>query len=164
MWDVLREAKTGRAAVVLFRHARAPGTSDPPGFKIGDCATQRNLDAAGRAQAQRVGTTFRDAGVMVGRVLASQWCRSTETAEIAFPGLVTPEPAFNSFFDAPEREAGQTREARAILADWRGAGVMVVVTHQVNITALTGIAPRDGEGVVVTISGSDLRVVGRIQP
>jgi hypothetical protein len=121
VWDVLREGTTGRTAVVLFRHARAPGTGDPPGFKIGDCATQRNLDEAGRAQARRIGQAFQSEGFRVGLVLASQWCRATQTAELAFPGLVTPEPAFNSFFDTPERGDDQTQEARAILAWTRHA-------------------------------------------
>lgn len=33
----------------MLRHAIAPGTGDPPGFTLGDCATQRNLDDRGRA-------------------------------------------------------------------------------------------------------------------
>ena len=42
--------------VLLMRHARTePGIGDPPGFSLGNCGTQRNLDAEGRAQARRVG-------------------------------------------------------------------------------------------------------------
>ena len=41
--------------VALFRHALAPGTFDPPGFRLGDCGTQRNLNDEGRAQARRIG-------------------------------------------------------------------------------------------------------------
>jgi len=37
--------------VAAFRHALAPGTFDPPGFTLGDCSTQRNLNDEGRAQA-----------------------------------------------------------------------------------------------------------------
>lgn len=44
---------------VLLRHALAPGTGDPAGFRLGDCATQRNLSADGQDQARRIGAAFR---------------------------------------------------------------------------------------------------------
>ena len=47
---------------------------------------------------------------------------------------------------------------------WKGPGALVVVTHQVNITALTGIVPSSGEGVVLQNAGNNLKVVGRIPP
>lgn len=134
-WAVLK-----RGGVVLFRHANVPGVGDPAGMKIGDCATQRNLDDVGRAQARRIGEVFRSRGIAVGKVLASQWCRSTQTAELAFPGQVTTEPAYNSFFGDRSSEPQQTDAARKILDGWSGPGALVVVTHQVNITALTGVA------------------------
>ena len=39
--------------VALIRHGNAPPGygGDPPGFKIDDCTTQRNLDDLGREQA-----------------------------------------------------------------------------------------------------------------
>lgn len=42
-WQALRE---GRALLIL-RHANAPGLGDPPGFRLSDCSTQRNLDERG---------------------------------------------------------------------------------------------------------------------
>lgn len=151
-------------AIVLFRHANAPGTGDPAGFRLGDCATQRNLDDAGREQARRIGEAFRSRGIAVGRVLASRWCRAQETASLAFPGRAEGEPAFDSFFDARERRDSATAAARKILEGWQGPGALVVATHQVNITALTGIVPRSGEGVVLRIENGEIRIIGRIQP
>jgi phosphohistidine phosphatase SixA len=150
--------------IVLFRHALAPGTGDPPNFKLNECNTQRNLNDEGRAQARRIGEAFRARGIRVSRVLTSQWCRTRETAQLAFPGLVRDEPAFNSFFGDRSTEAAQTRTARAILEAWRGPEVLVVVTHQVNITALTDIVPDSGEGVVVRVRQGRLEVVGRVTP
>jgi hypothetical protein len=41
--------------VALMRHTDAPGgAGDPPGFRVDDCATQRNLSAKGRADAARI--------------------------------------------------------------------------------------------------------------
>jgi phosphohistidine phosphatase SixA len=158
-WEALRAD-----AAVLFRHATAPGTGDPAGMRLGDCSTQRNLDGAGRAQAQRIGEAVRAQGVAVGAVLTSRWCRTAETADLAFPGLARAEPAFDSFFDERGEGPARTGEARRILLGWGGPGALVVVTHQVNITALTGVAPSSGEGVVVRHAGGDLVVVGRVKP
>ena len=150
--------------VVLFRHALAPGVGDPPGFQLGDCSTQRNLNDEGRAQARRLGQAFKAQKIQVGAVWSSQWCRTRETADLAFPQLRRDQPAFNSFFAQADAAAEQTRVAQALLADWRGPGVLVVVTHQVNITALTGVVPASGEGVVVRPTAQGLEVLGRVTP
>lgn len=157
-WRALREG-----AVVLFRHANAPGVGDPPGMRIDDCATQRNLDAAGRDQARAIGREFAARGIEVGRVLTSRWCRAVDTAGLAFPGRPVPEPAFDSFFDRREERVRQTAAALRVLEEWRGPGALVVVTHQVNIAALTGISPASAEGVVATIDAGALRPAGRIR-
>ncbi|MGG5890306.1 histidine phosphatase family protein [Falsiroseomonas sp. HC035] len=158
-WDVLREG-----GIVLFRHALAPGGGDPPGMRLGDCATQRNLSPEGRAQAARIGQAFRERGIVVGAVLASGWCRALETADLAFPGRAAREPDFDSFF--ADRTAGpaQTEAARRRLLAWSGPGALFVSTHQVNITALTGIFPASGEGIVLDRRDGALVVVGRIRP
>lgn len=155
---------------VLFRHALAPGTGDPPGFKLDDCRTQRNLSDEGRVQARRIGQSFAERGIKVAAVWSSQWCRTRETADLAFPRQRVDRPAFNSFFADRGVAADQTREALALLSDWRGPGVLVVVTHQVNITALTDIVPASGEGIVVQAIGLEqqgaprLKVLGRVNP
>lgn len=146
----------------ILRHAIAPGTGDPPDFTLGDCTTQRNLDARGRDQARAIGTAFRDAGIAVDRVLTSQWCRSAETAELLDLGEVREEAALNSFFADRSTRAAQTAATRALLAALPAQETAVLVSHQVNITALTGVYPRSGEVVILRI-GDDGRVtaVGR---
>lgn len=153
--------------VVLYRHALAPGGGDPPGFRLGDCSTQRNLSDAGREQARRLGQALREqlGGVAVGAVWASPWCRTLETARLAFAAPpVQAQPAFASFFEQPDREAAALAAAREQLAAWRGPGVLVVVTHQVNITGLTGVFPASGEGVALRWDGPEPRLLGRIAP
>lgn len=159
-WRLLKEP----GAIILFRHATAPGTGDPAAFVLGDCATQRNLDGKGRAEARALGAAFRTRGIVVGKVLSSQWCRSRDTAELAFPGQVVEEPAFNSFFGNRADEPAATAKARQMLSDWQGPGVLVAVTHQVNITALTGVAPRSGEGIILRIGPGGPEVLGRLPP
>jgi phosphohistidine phosphatase SixA len=154
--------------IILFRHANAPGVGDPPNFQVGDCSTQRNLDEVGRTQAKRIGEYLQLNGVKVNRAVTSQWCRCKETAALAFSNLTVgarqENPAFNSFFNDRQDEPKQTESAKALLMAWNGPGTLVVVTHQVNITALTGVFPQSGEGIVLQKQGNQLKVVGRITP
>lgn len=65
----------------MLRHAQTvPGTGDPPGFRLDDCATQRHLGELGRTQARAWGELLRREGVRVDWVHASAWCRCQETA------------------------------------------------------------------------------------
>ncbi|WP_422019100.1 histidine phosphatase family protein [Roseibium sp.] len=149
--------------IVLFRHALAPGTGDPANFTLGDCSTQRNLNNQGRADSRAIGQAFQDKGIKVGRVLTSQWCRCVETAELAFPGQVEEEPVFNSFFQNRSAGPEQTRAGQRILEQWSGDGALVIITHQVNITALTDIFPQSGEGIVVEMNDGEIEVIGRLR-
>jgi phosphohistidine phosphatase SixA len=153
-------------AIVLFRHATAPGVGDPERFRLEDCRTQRNLSDEGRAEAWRLGEQFRQRRIAVAAVLTSQWCRARDTARLMFGEQAMDEPAFNSFFrQAPAQRDAQTAQARALLARWKGPGALVVVTHQVNITALTGIGAMSAEGVVVRVGGDGkVEVVGSLRP
>lgn len=158
-WQALRQG-----AVLLVRHANAPGVGDPADFRLGDCRTQRNLDQTGRRQARRLGEQFVSRQIPVGAVLASQWCRTRETAELAFPNRVREDASFNSFFGDSSSEPTQTAAALNTLNRWKGPGALVVVTHQVNITALTGVVPSSSEGVVVRSKADGIEVVGRLVP
>lgn len=159
LWAALREG----GHVALMRHALAPGTGDPPGFRVDDCTTQRNLSAAGRAQARAIGARFRANGIAAAVVFSSQWCRCLDTARALSLGEVKPHPALNSFFTSRGEEADQTRAARALIAEQSEAGTpLVLVTHQVNITALTGVFPASGELIVMRVEGDALSLAGRI--
>jgi phosphohistidine phosphatase SixA len=157
-WAALREP----GVHVIMRHARAPGTGDPPDFRLGDCTTQRNLDETGRDQARRIGAAIREAAVAVDLVLSSEWCRATETARLLDLGPVETEPALNSFFEDRELGPATTERLRTRLSGLEGRKA-VLVTHQVNITALTGLVPTSGEMVVIEVEpDGDVAVRGRI--
>jgi phosphohistidine phosphatase SixA len=149
-------------AIGLMRHALAPGTGDLPQFRLGDCATQRNLDARGRAQAEAIGAAIRARGLAVAQVWTSQWCRCRDTATLMAVGPVTEKRFLNSFFRDRSGAGDQTEALRAAMRALPEAGRTLIVTHQVNITALTGIAPRSGEIVVLGRAGGELTVTGRL--
>ena len=152
--------------VVLIRHAYAPGNGDPPGFRLGECATQRNLNDEGRAQARAIGQALRRHGVAVRLVRSSRWCRCLETARLLDLGEVEPWPALDSLYgERRVHEPGQTAQLRALVSEppAAGAGVLVLVTHQTNILALTGVGAGSGELVVLRPLGAGrFTVLGRI--
>jgi len=111
-----------------------------------------------------VGAAFASGGVPIGRVLSSQWCRCLETARLTF-GTAEPWPALNSSFRDRTLEADRTREVRALASERPAKGNLVLVTHQVNIGALTGVYPVEGELVVLTPLGQgNFRVAGTMRP
>jgi phosphohistidine phosphatase SixA len=150
--DALWNAVRSGGAFVMMRHAIAPGTGDPSGFRLEDCATQRNLSEEGRAQAHAVGEVLRKNGLDGAEIRSSQWCRCLETARLLGLGSVEPLPALNSFFDERANGPIQTEALREWLSNRNESRPLVLVTHQVNISALTGFTPRSGEAVVARIS------------
>lgn len=158
LWTGLRSG----ALVALIRHAEAPGTGDPAGFKLGDCTTQRNLSEQGRRQAQDAGAMLRDKGITAATVYSSQWCRCLDTAADLGLGPVVQQPALNSFFDDVKRDAEQTEALRRLIRERPPGKPLIMVTHQVNITALSGVYPRSGEIIVVRPDGGQITVIGRV--
>ncbi len=148
---------------ILIRHAIAPGFSDPAGFRLEDCTTQRNLSTMGQQQARDIGAEFRRRGITIDAVYTSQWCRCRETARLLGLGPVTPLPMLNSFFEARGQEKNQTEKVSRFLQTIPHSRTIILVTHQVNITALTGIYPSSGEAVLVQLTESaTLPVLGRL--
>lgn len=156
-------AKPGR--VLLLRHALAPGTGDPAGFTLRDCSTQRNLDASGRSQAVKLGERLAGASISRARVYSSQWCRCLDTARLLDLGPVTELPALNSFFERPQERDANITALRAFLARLPVDGPPVVlVTHQVTISALTGVFAASGGGVLLQLDGSPTpRILGELR-
>jgi broad specificity phosphatase PhoE len=143
--------------VLMIRHALAPGTGDPAGFRLDDCATQRNLSDAGRDQARAIGAWLRERGIARARVYSSQWCRCLETAELLDLGPVTELPALNSFYQRPGDREPNLTALEAFLADQPlDDELLVLVTHQVTISAVTGQFTRSGHGVVMRLRAGGL--------
>lgn len=150
--------------VVLIRHAAAPGTYDPPEFRLDDCSTQRNLSEEGRAQARRLGKAIVERGVKVAEVRSSRWCRARDTAALAF-GKYEPWPELDSFVggdrsDLPRRSA-RIREA---IAAWSGPGVLALVSHQFVISDVVGRAVAEGAMIVVEPRPGGFAVLGEVSP
>lgn len=148
----------------LLRHAIAPGFGDPSYFKVDDCKTQRNLSAEGRAQAHAIGERLRQNGILVAEVFSSQWCRCLETASLLDLGTVNELPMLNSFFQSMEKRDKQTQDLRDWLRQRAANKPTVLVTHQVNISALTGSYASSGEMIIIELGHeSGFPVVGTLE-
>ena len=159
LWALLQKG----GQVVLIRHGLTdPGVGDPPGFSLADCKTQRNLSAAGRDEAARVGKAFKERAIPVARVLSSPWCRCIETAKIAFGGSQN-ENALSNLFGRSQNSDAQKAAFRKLVAQAPKQGNLILVTHGSTTVAFTGVSPATAEMVVLTPEGGgNFRLAGRI--
>lgn len=152
-------------AVLMLRHALAPGVGDPDNFRLGDCATQRNLNDTGRAQARAWGPYLAGHGIDHARVFTSQWCRCRDTAEGMAIGEVTEMPSLNSFFQGRGDREEQTRTTISNVNALPSGAPVVLVSHQVNITALTGAYASANEGMILALPLTrPAKVLARVAP
>jgi len=158
-WKALRSG----GHVALMRHTDAPGgAGDPPGFRVDDCATQRNLSEKGRADAEKIGVRLEGEGIAFGKILSSPWCRCKDTAALLNLGTVEAEATFGNVVVLRDQREGLTGGARALIAKWKEPTNLLVMTHGANIAALTTILPASGEIVVVRGGSDRAEPVGRL--
>ena len=134
--------------VLMLRHALAPGFGDPSNFQLRDCSTQRILDEVGLEQSRQIGNAFRKAGLRFEGVYSSQWCRCLETAQLINMGKVQELIGLNSFFQGIVPREATLASLRKFLQDLPPDGDLVLlVTHQVTISAITGMGVSSGGAV-----------------
>ncbi|MBM3374665.1 MAG: histidine phosphatase family protein [Betaproteobacteria bacterium] len=178
--EALLRSENAHGLVILVRHAETvSGIGDPPGFRLEDCATQRNLSAEGRAQSRRMGSWFITRGLVPAAVRSSLWCRCLDTAKEAFAKAVpiTPWPALNSTFQGRGDSQAQQAQIQSFLKDQgsgfaqppprdgaqRATGFEVWVSHQVVVSALTGQTLSMGELLLTRPDAAGrLQVLGRV--
>ena len=141
-------AAHSRPLVILVRHGDAPGSGEPNGFTLGRCDTQRNLSDKGRQQASAIGAELFALGIDVTKVMASELCRTEQTAELMNIGPVESAPAFNDFADFRQKANELVSREQKIIEDWHGPGALVIVTHGSNIKKLTGLQVDPGAMII----------------
>jgi virginiamycin B lyase len=165
--DLPRSLEAG-GLVVVFRHAATDFSKpDQDPVVVSDCATQRNLSAQGRADARAIGRGMRRLGLPVAKVLSSAYCRTLETARLAF-GRATVHPALLNTIAAEHDAAwrAQIRDARRLFGTKPAPGKLtVLVTHGVVVQETSGQTLEEGEAIVFRpLGNSRFRVVGRVMP
>ncbi len=163
----LFEDLTDGQHVLLIRHADAPGVGDPPGYRLDQCSTQRNLGEVGRQQSVLIGRWLTAQGVSTPKIFSSAWCRCVDTGRLLALGSVTVEPSLNSFFDDMSLATSQTASLqRFITASLKAhpKQPLILVTHHVNIQSLTGRAVSVGDMVLVRVKPDGSHVSHQVFP
>jgi broad specificity phosphatase PhoE len=162
----LVEALREGGYVVYLRHAITDRSKeDDPVLDLDDCATQRNLSEAGRDQAEAIGEAFRALEIPVNDVWSSEYCRTRNTAELAF-GSYEDEPALTGFPEEsdPTYDA-RVRRTRELLARAPAVGEnTVLVAHIKNLEeSAPDIAIEEGElAVFEPLGGTRFRFRGQL--
>jgi DNA-binding beta-propeller fold protein YncE len=152
--------------VLVVRHAATDQSKqDEVPVDLTDCSTQRMLSAEGRAQARAVARAVKRLRLPIGTVLTSRFCRTRETARLAF-GRGTVEPALLNTITSEHDTAWrrQIQAARRLFGTRPAPGALtVLVTHGVVVTDVTGLTLEEGETLVFRPLGNGrVRLVGRI--
>ena len=150
--------------VIYFRHTSTDfGQNDDRMTGYEDCARQRNLTDTGRAEARAIGAAIRELGIPIGRVLASPFCRTRETAELIF-GRATVSNAVRG--GPAQADDDRYAELKALLSTPVTGGVdLAIVSHGNPYRAVVG-GPylAEGEAAVVEPRGKEgFRVVGHVR-
>jgi phosphohistidine phosphatase SixA len=162
IWEKL-QGTNPKGYVLLMRHSLAPGVGDPENFSLNDCSTQRTLSDIGRQDARDVGKWLERRQIKITRVESSRWCRAKETAELLNLGKVRLNRNLDSLFEESDLlNHPQTIRVRKQIVDYRNKpGLLILVGHFVNISALTNVGVASGEGVLVRADSKGvIRVVG----
>jgi phosphohistidine phosphatase SixA len=157
----LKEDLETGSYVLMMRHADAPGYSDPDGYNLRDCSTQRNLGETGKTQAKMIGQWLKTQGIVSAQVFSSPWCRCKDTSTLLNKGAVIIEPALGSFFENRGNRQEQTRLTQNKIAQLLKTSPrkpVIMVTHQVNIQAFAGQSLSSGSMVLVKVNQSGQHV------
>ena len=162
--EATRLLKTGGVALLLRHGQTESGVGDPPGFTLDNCKSQRNLSSDGRAQVRAMADRAKKSGIRFSRVYTSQWCRCRDTARLLAESKDLPRdwPVLNSQFVGNPTIADANEQVVALLRSSPANESWLLVTHQVNISSVTGVSPASGEGVLVRVTASGLSVLGRV--
>jgi broad specificity phosphatase PhoE len=147
------------ANVIFMRHALAPGFGDPDHFTLDDCTTQRNLSQSGIRQASEIGRHLKDTNLPITTIYSSQWCRCLDTASSLNLGDVVPFAGLNSFFEDHVDRDDTLRMLQTKLDSLDHQGLVLMITHQVVISAITDIYTSSGGMVAYNTTTGVFRVI-----
>lgn len=164
----LAQAMQRGGLVLVLRHAATDfSRPDQDPVDLADCWTQRNLSAQGRADARSIGSGARRLKLRVGAVLSSAFCRTKDTARLAFRRFTVSPALLNTIVaEHDSKWRRQIRAARHLLGTRPAQGMLtVLVTHGVVVDDMTGHTVEEGETLVFRPLGfSRFRLLGRILP
>jgi phosphohistidine phosphatase SixA len=161
--ELLAELRRG-GYVIYFRHTSTDfSQNDLQSKGYEDCAHQRNLTDAGRAQARAIGAAIRDLKLPIAKVLASPMCRTMETARLIF-GTAEPVPEMRGA-SVPVADPNRYAALKKLFATPYPRGENLAVASHGNPFYGAAGPPylAEGEGAVIRGLGNDFEIVARIR-
>jgi phosphohistidine phosphatase SixA len=163
----LVEALRGGGYIIFLRHtATDMSVGDSDTLELADCTKQRNLNAQGRAEAQAIGTAMRALQIPISQVLTSRYCRTIDTARLAFGDAFIISDDITGFNLAPDSAERRRRNEAlgGLLSTPPPAGSnLVLVSHQYNLGDVTGLESKEGDALVFAPTGpAGFTLVGRV--
>ena len=153
--EKLTSLMKGNGYLLMIRHAKAPGFGDPSNIKIGDCSTQRNLNNEGKLQATKTGEVLKQNNIQASAIFSSQWCRCLETAKLLDMGEVKELSSLNSFFEKTQNKEPNLKALKSFInSQDTNKKLIIMVTHQVTISAISGQYVSSGDGVLLKLNDS----------
>lgn len=166
--DAMLGALKSGGYIIYFRHAKSDTSqNDADPIKPEDCSTQRNLSAAGKAQAKQIGAAMKERGIRVDKALASAYCRAKETATLAFGAAEVSSAMFYTLALPKDEVTKAVGELRKIIGTVPKSGTnTVLVGHTSNIKEVAGVWPKkEGGAYVFRPDGSGgFKLVGSLEP
>lgn len=151
LWARLAEG----GKVVLMRHASVVEGRNSGNSLLRDpsCKGERNLSDQGRQEAKAIGEQFRVHNIPIEAVRHSPYCRTAETAKLAF-GRGS-EAAYLSLLEVlgTEAAAAQTATLNQVIGSYAGKGNLILVTHEPNINAVSFEMMKPADFVVLQPKG-----------
>jgi phosphohistidine phosphatase SixA len=162
--ELIKQLREGGLTLMIRHTSTTEGLGDPENFSLADCGTQRNLSDAGRKDAVRMGAALREQNIVIADVLSSPWCRTRDTAKLAFDRStdfmpISALPSESKASDVAMLLKSHNSKSRTVgSANQRGN--LALVTHNDNIKLLTGLSVNQGDIVVVKNDRGALVVSG----
>jgi hypothetical protein len=148
--------------VLYLRHTSTDFTQNDARMKsYADCASQRNLTDKGRDEARTISEHVKRLGIPIGAVHASPFCRTMETARLAFGSV----EATNDVRGGPVRSDDPARydPLRKLLGTRPPAGQNAAISSHGNpFYAIYG-PPYLAEGEIAVVDPATSRIIGRIR-
>lgn len=166
---LLKELQKG-GYVIYFRHFETGADfADQVTADVNNCWSQRQVNTNGFNDARRVGKFFNDQHIPVDRVVASPFCRTWQSADLAFGRheLVEALKILPSKDYTPEQNAVMKAGVMPFIAALPPAGTnTVVMAHDDNLTAAGGpLLEKQGEAAVLKPdANAGFTVVARLKP
>jgi len=151
--------------IIYLRHALTEATTEKIVGDLTDCSWQRNLSEQGQRQARLLGARLGELTIPVAVVEASPFCRTRQTAELAFdrPPAINAELFYHATQTLEEVAKANARLKERLAQAPPSGGNLVLVGHSPGMREASSVELPEGQAAIVRPNGDGtFRIVGRL--